>query len=179
MVCRCLIKQNKRDFERSCSRYKENEASEKTRDRVEEIRCKHRDSHTFRTVLGFAFDFVFVFTTTCFLGSGSESLLSDSDDEEESDESEESETAHFQSTFARKIHSCHHVPSVLALLFLALLGLFTFDCLFIAGILLFLWLLSKNCRARKMVKLAKKKLSQLRRRTGSYQKYHFYCMHPK
>jgi hypothetical protein len=70
------------------------------------------------------------------LGSGSESLLSDSDDEEESDESEESETKYFQSTFARKTHSYQHIPSVLALLFLTLLGLFAFDCLFIAGILL-------------------------------------------
>jgi hypothetical protein len=70
------------------------------------------------------------------LGSGSESLLSDSDEEEESDESEESETKHFQSEVARKSKSYRHIPSVLALLFLTLLGLEAFDCLFIAGILL-------------------------------------------
>jgi hypothetical protein len=83
------------------------------------------------------------------LCSGSESLLSDSDDEEESDESDESETKYFQSTFARKINFYQHIPSVLALLFLTLLGLLAFDCLFIAGILLFLWLSSKNCSSKK------------------------------
>jgi hypothetical protein len=77
------------------------------------------------------------FTTTCFFGSASESLLSDSDDEEESDESEESETEHFWSVTARnsEIHQ-HNIPSVLALLFLTLLGLEAFACLLIAGILL-------------------------------------------
>lgn len=90
-------------------------------------------------VFGFDFDFVFAldFTTACFLGVGSESLLSDSDDEEESDESEESETGDFQSTVARMTNCYQHVPSVLALLFLTLLGLFAFACLFIAGILSF------------------------------------------
>jgi hypothetical protein len=73
---------------------------------------------------------------TCFFGSGSESLLSDSDDEEESDEDEESETEHFQSVTARNIKTHQNIPSVLALLFLTLLGLEAFDCLFIAGILL-------------------------------------------
>jgi hypothetical protein len=76
------------------------------------------------------------FTTTCFFGSGSESLLSDSDDEEESDEDEESETEYCQLMFARSVKIRRHILSVLALLFLTLLGLEAFACLFIDGILL-------------------------------------------
>jgi hypothetical protein len=82
-------------------------------------------------------DFALGFATACFLGVGSESLLSDSDDEDESDESEESETGYFQSTIAHKFSSYQNTPSVLALRFLTLLGLSAFPCLFIAGILLF------------------------------------------
>ena len=96
-----------------------------------------RSSHTFRAAFSFALDFALGFATACFLGVGSELLLSDSDDEDESDESEESETEHFQSMIARKTDFPQHIPSVLALRFLTLLGLSALPCLFIAGILLF------------------------------------------
>jgi hypothetical protein len=102
------------------------------------IQLEHRNPHTLFTAF-FVFGFALVFTTTCFFGSGSESLLSDSDEEEESDESdesEESETEYCQSMIAPKYKSYQHIPSVLALLFLTLLGLEAFVCLFIAGILL-------------------------------------------
>lgn len=76
----------------------ENEASE---ERETGLEMEDEVSPTFATAFVLTLDLA----TTCFLGVGSESLLSDSDDDEESDddESEESETECFQLMHVHKI----------------------------------------------------------------------------
>jgi hypothetical protein len=137
MVCPCIIKQNMRDFERSCSRYKENGASERqgtglTRYNVnmdihipfgQSWALPLTSSLSLRRLASWAQALNHYFLTLTMrmsLTSLKNPRLNIS-----------SQHLRARPNFNQRI------PSVLALLFLTLLGLLAFDCLFIAGILLF------------------------------------------
>jgi hypothetical protein len=124
MVCPCIIKQNMRDFERSCSRYKENGASERQGTELTRYNV-NMDIH-----IPFGQSWALPLTSSLSLrrlASWAQALN------------------HYFLTLTMRMsqHLCarpnfnQRIPSVLALLFLTLLGLLAFDCLFIAGILLF------------------------------------------